>query len=123
MALAVRALVTSGESSCLRVQLKKGGITDPRLNNDGKPIANKYRKGKMERTLKRECKELEAVEMDAVGHMSRKRARERMQGSRRTGPCHAEQGSLDVLGCVFSTKGVVPAARAMQQSLSRRGSS
>jgi len=50
------------------VQLKKGGITHLRLNNDGKPIANKYRKGKMKRTLKRESKELEAVEMDAVGH-------------------------------------------------------
>jgi hypothetical protein len=29
----------------------------------------------MKRTLKRECKELEAVEMDAVGHMSRNRER------------------------------------------------
>jgi hypothetical protein len=40
----------------------------PRLNIDGKPIANKYRKGKIKRTLKRESKELEAVEMEAVGH-------------------------------------------------------
>jgi len=48
------------------VQLKKGGITHLRLNIDGKPIANKYCKGKMKRTLKRESKELEAVEMDAV---------------------------------------------------------
>jgi len=48
------------------VQLKTGGITHPRLNIDGKPIANKYCKGKMKRTLKRESKELEAVEMDAV---------------------------------------------------------
>lgn len=54
----------------MRVQLKIGGITHPRLNKDGKPIANKYRKGKMKRTLKRESKELEAVEMDAVGHNS-----------------------------------------------------
>jgi len=53
------------------VQLKTGVITHLRLNNDGKPIANKYRKGKMKRTLKRESKELEAVEMDAVGHKSK----------------------------------------------------
>lgn len=67
MANLVRNKMTD-ESSCLRVQLKRGGITHPRLNMDGKPIANKYREGKMKRTLKRESKELEAVEMDAVGH-------------------------------------------------------
>jgi len=50
------------------VQLKRGGITHLRLNKDGKPIANKYRKGNMKSTLKRESKELEAVEMDAVAH-------------------------------------------------------
>eukprot|EP00830_Metopus_es_P012106 TRINITY_DN2580_c0_g1_i3.p3 TRINITY_DN2580_c0_g1~~TRINITY_DN2580_c0_g1_i3.p3 ORF type:complete len:107 (-),score=5.82 TRINITY_DN2580_c0_g1_i3:566-886(-) len=60
------------ESSCLRVQLQRGGITHLRLNKDGKPIANKYREGKMKRTLKREFKELEAVEMDAVGHKYQK---------------------------------------------------
>jgi len=54
------------------VQLKIGGIIHLRLNKDGKPIANKYRKGKMKRTLKRESKELEAVEMDAVGHKTQK---------------------------------------------------
>jgi len=56
-----------GESDCLRVQSKSGGILHPRLNNDGKPIAHKYRKGKTKRTLKRELKELEAVERDAIG--------------------------------------------------------
>lgn len=56
------------------MQLKIGGITHLRLNKDGKPIANKYRKGKMKRTLKRESKELEAVEMDAVGHKAWRRA-------------------------------------------------
>ena len=33
---------------------------------DGRPIANKYREGKMQRTLKRECKELEVVEREAI---------------------------------------------------------
>lgn len=60
------------ESNCLRVQFKIGGIIHLRLNIDGKPIANKYRKGKMKRTLKRESKELEAVEMDAVKHNTMK---------------------------------------------------
>jgi len=55
-----------GESGCLRVQPKVGGILHPRLNTDGRPIAHKYRKGKMQRTLKREFKELEAVEMEAI---------------------------------------------------------
>jgi hypothetical protein len=59
---------TSNESNCLRVQFKTGGIIHLRLNIDGKPIANKYRKGQMKRTLKRESKELEAVEMDAVSY-------------------------------------------------------
>jgi len=43
-----------------------GGILHPRLNTDGRPIAHKYRKGKMQRTLKREFKELEAVEREAI---------------------------------------------------------
>jgi hypothetical protein len=38
----------------------------PRLNSDGKPIANKYRTGKTKSTLKRESKELEAVEREAI---------------------------------------------------------
>jgi len=48
------------------VQFKIGGIKHLRLNTTGKPIANKYRKGRMKRTLKREWKELEAVEMEAI---------------------------------------------------------
>jgi hypothetical protein len=39
-----------------------GGTLHLRLNMGGKPIAYKYRKGKMQRTLKRESKELEIVE-------------------------------------------------------------
>lgn len=50
----------------MRVLSQNGGILHPRLNNDGKPIAHKYRKGKTKRTLKRELKELEAVERDAI---------------------------------------------------------
>ena len=49
----VRAL---GESGCLGVQLEAGGKPHPRLNITVRPIANKYREGKLQRTLKREFK-------------------------------------------------------------------
>ena len=54
------------ESGCLRVQPEMGGILHLRLNMGGRPIANKYREGKMQRTLKREFKELEVVEREAI---------------------------------------------------------
>ena len=44
------------ESSCLGLQLKVGGKFHLKLNTRGRPIANKYREGKMQRTLKRERK-------------------------------------------------------------------
>ena len=45
-----------GESRCLRVQRKMGGKFHLKLNTGERPIANKYREGKMQRTLKRESK-------------------------------------------------------------------
>jgi len=53
------------ESGCLRVQPKVGGILHLKLNMDTRPIANKYREGKMQRTLKRELKVRETVEREA----------------------------------------------------------
>jgi len=50
----------------LKVQPEKGGTFHPRLNSDGRPIVNKYREGKTKSTLKRESKELEVVEMEAI---------------------------------------------------------
>ena len=44
------------ESGCLGLQLKMGGKFLLKLNTGGRPIANKYREGKMQRTLKRELK-------------------------------------------------------------------
>ena len=44
------------ESSCLWVQLKAGGKLHLRLNMATRPIVNKYREGKLKRTLKREFK-------------------------------------------------------------------
>jgi len=38
------------------IPAKSGGKLRPRLNTGERPIANKYREGKMKRTLKRESK-------------------------------------------------------------------
>jgi hypothetical protein len=48
--------VADNESSCLGLQLKVGGKFHRKLNMGGRPIAYKYREGKMQRTLKRELK-------------------------------------------------------------------
>ena len=44
-----------------------GGRFHLKLNNGERPIANKYREGKMKRTLKRELKVLEIVKREAIG--------------------------------------------------------
>ncbi|KAM7455731.1 hypothetical protein BLSTO_03513 [Blastocystis sp. subtype 1] len=43
------------ESSCLGLQLEVGGKHHQRLNSVKRPIANKYREGKMKRTLKKDA--------------------------------------------------------------------
>ena len=49
----------------MRVQLQVGGKFHLKLNMSERPIANKYREGKVKRTLKRECKVLEIAEREA----------------------------------------------------------
>jgi len=44
-----------------------GGKSHPRLNISKRPIAHKYHEGKVQRTLKKESKELEIVNREAVG--------------------------------------------------------
>ena len=44
-----------------------GGKSHLRLNTGERPIAHKYREGKMQRTLKRELKVLEIVERETFG--------------------------------------------------------
>ena len=44
------------ESGCLGMQPKAGGKLHLRLNTVTRPIANKYREGKLKSTLKRELK-------------------------------------------------------------------
>ena len=44
------------ESTCLGVQVKVPGRLLVRLNTTVRPIANKYREGKLQSTLKRELK-------------------------------------------------------------------
>ena len=43
-----------------------GGKYHLKLNNGERPIANKYREGKMKRTLKRELKVLEIAKREAL---------------------------------------------------------
>ncbi|KAL0294695.1 UNVERIFIED_CONTAM: hypothetical protein Scaly_3117600 [Sesamum calycinum] len=49
------------------MQPQSGGKFRPRLNTGERPIANKYREGKMKRTLKRESRVLEIVGREADG--------------------------------------------------------
>ena len=56
----------SEESGCLGLQPKTGGKPHLKLNTGERPIANKYREGKMKRTLKRVCKVPEIVERKAI---------------------------------------------------------
>ena len=49
-------LQASLESGCLGMQPKVGGKLHLRLNTGTSPIADKYREGKLKRTLKREFK-------------------------------------------------------------------
>jgi len=48
------------------VQYKIGGIFHRRLNIDEKPIVNKYCEGKLKRTLKKEFKEFEVVNLESI---------------------------------------------------------
>ena len=47
------------------MQLKMGGKFHLKLNIGERPIANKYREGKMKRTLKRELKVREIMQSEA----------------------------------------------------------
>ncbi len=47
------------------LQLKVGGKFHLKLNTGGRPIANKYREGKMKRTLKRGLKVPELAEKES----------------------------------------------------------
>ena len=53
------------ESRTLEVVRKMGGNFLLRLNIDSRPIANKYREGKVKRTLERELKVSEIAEREA----------------------------------------------------------
>ena len=56
----------SKESSSLGLLLKMGGKPHLKLNTGQRPIANKYREGKMKRTLKRELKVREIVKRETL---------------------------------------------------------
>jgi hypothetical protein len=50
----------------LRLQSKAGGKLHLRLNIDERPIANKYREGKLKRTLKIKLKVREIADREAI---------------------------------------------------------
>ena len=54
------------ESGCLGMQPKMGGKFHLKLNIGTRPIANKYREGKMKSTLKRELKVRETVAREPI---------------------------------------------------------
>ena len=53
------------ESRTLEVVRKMGGNFLLKLNTDSRPIANKYREGKVKRTLERELKVREIAKREA----------------------------------------------------------
>ena len=57
---------TLAESSWLGMQLKLGGKFHRKLNIGERPIANKYREGKMKSTLERELTVREIVERETI---------------------------------------------------------
>ena len=70
------------------MQPQAGGKPHPRLNTGERPIANKYREGKMKRTLRRESKALEIAGREALGARrlrARRDARRWSEGGRGLG--------------------------------------
>ena len=61
---------------------KSGGKSHLKLNTGERPIANKYREGKMQRTLKRELKVLEIVKREAIGTSQCRRSNQSHRGGR-----------------------------------------
>ena len=61
-------VVDFAESHCLRVQCKLGDEFLLKLNIRWRPIANKYREGKLQRTLERELEEPETTNGERFGN-------------------------------------------------------
>ncbi len=55
------------ESRSLEMERKMGGMLHLKLNIDSRPIAKKYREGKLKRTLERELKVPEIAKREANG--------------------------------------------------------
>ena len=59
-----------GESDCLGLQFEEGGRLHLRLNMSERPIANKYREGKLKRTLERGLKVREIADREPIEPVS-----------------------------------------------------
>jgi len=64
-----------------------GGKFHPKLNTGERPIANKYREGKVKRTLKRESKVLETVGREGVSTSIHLLKNQMASGSSRSSGC------------------------------------
>ena len=71
------------------MQPKVGGKFHLKLNIGTRPIANKYREGKMKSTLKRKSKARETVEREAIEVSSVRAAISCRAGGLRAGPAQA----------------------------------
>lgn len=90
----------------------------PKLNIITRPIANKYREGKMQRTLKRESKVLEIVKRETIqSSASRAWDSTRAARRRRARPAFSHGGAA---GCgVGVSPGALPARRGSASALDR----
>ena len=97
---------TFKESCCLGVQHKEGGRLHLRLNTGERPIANKYREGKMKSTLERELKVREIVEREAlrVSHAAGTQPSGVLSGRKPALICAAGEGRWEcgISGCVIA---------------------
>ena len=136
-----RALGVFSESGCLGVQPEAGGKPHLRLNTVARPIANKYREGKLKSTLKRElkstrnrreangraCRVARSLSVVAQAHARfRGPQRAAVRAARRRGSALASGESRDWLGggekaarkvtslrrCAIGARCVRPAARS-----------
>jgi len=69
------------------MQPKKGGKFHLKLNMGERPIAYKYREGKMQRTLKRELKVLEIVKREKVVSSISRLCKAQLDGQDKGLPC------------------------------------
>ncbi len=72
-------------------QIQAGGAGHPRQNTDERPIENKYREGKLKRTLERESKDVNGQSVRRVRPVLK-------HGPRRQNPLQSTAKTIGVVG-------------------------